>query len=81
MLDTEIKLKDKNFETGILWQTNQTTLPMNRDLPERSLYSLEGKLEKNPVLERKYSDYEVGYSKWLSWNNDSTGVSEYINNY
>ena len=81
MLDTEIKLKDKNFETGILWKTNQTTLPMNRDLPERSLYSLEGKLEKNPVLERKYSDYEAGYSKWLSWNNDSTGVSEYINNY
>ena len=55
MLDTEIKLKDKNFETGILWKTNQTTLPMNRDLPERSSYSLEGKLEKNPVLERKYS--------------------------
>ena len=55
MLDTKTKFKDKNFETGILWKTNHTTLPMNRDLAERRSYSLEGKLEKNSVLEWNYT--------------------------
>ena len=51
MLDTKAKFNDKNFETGILWKTNHTTLPINRDLAERRLYLLGGKLEKNQVLE------------------------------
>ena len=50
MLDTKTKFKDKTFETGILWKTNHTTLSINRDLAERRLHSLGGKLEKNPVL-------------------------------
>ena len=55
MLDTKTKFIDKNIETGILWKTNHTTLPVNRDLAERRLYPLGGKLEKNPVLEWKYT--------------------------
>ena len=55
MLDTKTKFKDKTFETGILWKTNHTTLSINRDLAERRLHSLGGKLEKNPVLKWKYA--------------------------
>ena len=55
MLDTKAKFKDKYFETGIVWQINHTTLPINRDLAERRLYLLGGKLEKNQVLEWKYT--------------------------
>ena len=51
MLDTKAKFKDKYFKTGIVWQINHTTLPINRDLAERRLYLLGGKLEKNQVLE------------------------------
>ena len=62
-LDTKKTLKDKHYETGVLWKTDHRILPMNRNLV--CLYSLEGKLKINSVLEQVDKDYRAVYCKWL----------------
>ena len=74
--------KEKYYQTGLLWKTDHATLPTNRDLAAKRLYSLERKLEKNPVLEQNHTgtmnQYFVnGYAR----KKGQTGVSEYIENY
>ena len=74
---------EKYYQTGLLWKTDHTTLPKNRDLAEKRLYSLERKLEKNPVLEQNHTgtmnQYFVnGYARKMA-EQESRNISKITN--
>ena len=50
IFETTTMLKNKYYETGLLWTTDNPRLPMDRELAENRLVSLEKRLERNPVL-------------------------------
>ena len=54
--ETATTLKNKHDEIGSLWKTDNPKLPTNRELAENRLVSLEKRLERNPVLEKKYKE-------------------------
>ena len=49
ILETTTTLKNKHYEIGLLWKTDNPKLPMNRELTEK-------RLERNPVLEKRYRE-------------------------
>ena len=53
ILDTTTTIKDKHYEIGFLWKTDNAKLPMKRELAENRFVSLEKRLERNPVLEKR----------------------------
>ena len=50
ILETTTTLKDKHYKIGLLWKTDNPKLPMNRELAENILVSLEKRLKRNTVL-------------------------------
>ena len=54
VLETTTALNNKHYEIGLLWKTDNPKLPMNRKLVENRLVSLEKRLERNPVIEKRY---------------------------
>ena len=56
ILETTTTLKNKHYERGLLWKTNNPKLPMNRELAENRSVSLKKRLERNPVLEKRYKE-------------------------
>ena len=54
-LETTTNLKNKH-DKGLLWKTDNRKLPMNRELAENRLVSLEKRLERNPELEKRYKE-------------------------
>ena len=50
IFETTTMLKNKYYEIGLLWTTDNPRLPMDRELAENRLVSLEKRLERNPVL-------------------------------
>ena len=49
ILETTTTLKNKHYEIGLLWKTDNAKLPMNRELTEK-------RLERNSVLEKRYKE-------------------------
>ena len=46
ILETTTTLKNKHYEIGLLWKTDNRKLPMNGELAENRLISLEKRLER-----------------------------------
>ena len=52
ILETTTTLKNKHYEIGLLWKTDNLKLPMNRELAENRLVLLVKRSERNPALEK-----------------------------
>ena len=67
----------------MLWKTDNPKLPMNRELAEIRFVSLEKRLERNPVLEKRYKETITqhilkGYARKLT-QNEIRNTSEITN--
>lgn len=65
---TTVQLPDGHYQTALLWQNDDRTMPYNYDAAERRLLSIEKKLSKDKDLARKYSEQmssliEKGYAE------------------
>ena len=56
ILEIARTLKNKHYEIGLLWKTDNLKLPMDRELAENRIVSWEKRFERNPVVEKKYKE-------------------------
>lgn len=71
ILNETVHLRDRRFETGLLWKYDQISLPNSLPMAKRRLKCLEKKIESNPELRRvinsQIADYLTkGYVKRLN---------------
>ena len=56
ILETTAALKNKQYEIGLLWKSDNPKLPVSRELAENRLVFLEKRIERYPALEKKYKE-------------------------
>jgi hypothetical protein len=79
ILESTTKHTGDRYETGLLWKEKDVTLPNNRVVAEKQLFSLGRKLARNEELVTAYrdtieSDLRNGYAKRLSQEEASAPV-------
>ncbi|CAB4010492.1 Hypothetical predicted protein, partial [Paramuricea clavata] len=71
ILDKTVRMVNGHYEVGMLWKSDETWLPDNRNMAAAQLRTLRRKLDKNAELRGKYEvfvdDYlEKGYTRKLT---------------
>jgi hypothetical protein len=71
ILQETTMMKNKQYETGLLWRFDSVVLPSSRSMAEKRLYCLERKMEKDPEIKHFFtsaiSDYLAkGYARKLT---------------
>ncbi|CAB4025897.1 Hypothetical predicted protein, partial [Paramuricea clavata] len=56
ILESTTKRTGDRYETGLLWKEKDVTLPNNRVVAEKQLFSLEKRLARNEKLATAYRD-------------------------
>ncbi len=79
ILESTTKHTGERYETALLWKEDDITLPNNRIVAEKQLFSLERRLARNEELASAYrdtieSDLRKGYAKRLSRDEASAPV-------
>ena len=80
ILKSTTKHTGERYETALLWKEDDITLPNNRVVAEKQLFSLERRLAQNEGLASAYrdtieSDLRKGYAKRLSRDEASAPVN------
>ena len=79
IIESTTKHTGDRYETALLWKEDDVTLPNNRVVAEKQLFSLERRLARNEELATAYrdtieSDLRNGYAKRLSQEEASAPV-------
>jgi hypothetical protein len=71
IMDDTIRRVENGWESGLLWREDNVRLPKSKDYALKRLYSMERKMDKDPVFAAQYMEHvqtfmQKGFAKILS---------------